>query len=515
MMGDTTGADDRSTGRGSPALENALSLVGAGASVSALSTVLTAVSAFLTTALIVRLLGVRSYGALAFSLSIVAMGASLARAGVGTATQRTIATESDAGNVESTAPLVRGLSSVTVLGGCVGLVVVTCVVGVTQTQLPVEARLALGACLGVLLLGRNVAFAVSAIGGGLGRPWALTLPPFFGILGQLLVALTLTALGVASVVAVAAGYALVGVAMALTAIAIVRVLLPRYSGMFRVKLRPALDLMRLARPFAIAGVSALLIASFDVFVLGIVHPGAPVGSYAPVLALTETLILLPPRLLQSLFVTAAAGLSSKRTPDFEDLYVRVSKLAVVLAMPAVILLLIAPNELLSLAFGGVFPRSDQIVWILVAGYVVHIACGFNAQALVAWGDRRSLVTSFLWPLAAMLLFSITLIPALGGVGAALATALSYVVMNLSLSATLFRQTGVHPMKRGLLILLALSPVAVASAALMFSQLPKGVPGAIGAAFVAWVCWCGAGWALGAFRLSELAAFDPRKAIRRR
>ena len=128
-----------------------------------------------------------------------------------------------------------------------------------------------------------------------------------------------------------------------------------------------------------------------------------------------------------------------------------SKLVVVLATPAVIVLTAFPEALLHMLYGAAFPASGLIVWLLLPGFVVNLGLGLNSSALSAVGDRKALAATGLVATAAMVMLAVTLVPAFGAEGAAAATSGTYVILNLAVSIALYRAAGAHPFRRDLVL----------------------------------------------------------------
>lgn len=492
------------------AFDRAVALVGAGAGVRSVATAITTVAAFSTMVLLVRLLGTSFYGALAFGMSIVGLAGALIL-GFGLAVTRTLAASFALGDLDAARDATRGASTVVVAVGGIGLVVVLAAVILTQDQLDSAQAVALGLGLGLLLVGRTAAFTAEAVARGSGRLLMMELPALFGVLSQLTVAGVLTILGIVGVEAVATGYGIVGVLTVIIAAAVTHRIFAGSSEAIRPDTAAALRLLRIAGPFVVAGVAVRLIASFDVFILGATHPGGPVGSYAPTLTLVEALVIVAPMMLMALFITAASELSvTGDSEGFSRLYVTVSKLSVAVAMPAFLLVLSAPVEVLQFAFGERFPATPTISRLLLIGFFVNVASGANAQALLASGERRGLVRTFLWPIFAMAGSSLALIPHFGAIGAAMATTVAVIVLNAAVSWTLYRRTGVHPFHRDLVLVVVSAPLAILGTFAIDRALGPGVWAAGLASLLAWCLWILCMKALGALQFAELRGFLPRR-----
>ena len=209
------------------------------------------------------------------------------------------------------------------------------------------------------------------------------------------------------------------------------------------------------------------------------------------------------------FLPAATSLISRNYMDsFAELYGVVSKVRYVVSWPLVVVLAIAPAEVFSLLFGIGFQTPPTVVRVLLVGYVVDLILGLNGQALVASGERRKVALASLWPLASMVLLSCLLIPPLGALGAALATAGSVVVLNVAMSWALRSATGVGPLNRDLSLVVLTSPVVLGIALGVRSAIgPSLLESAIATAS-GWLVWVGILRLLSALRLRDVLKLLP-------
>ena len=274
----------------------------------------------------------------------------------------------------------------------------------------------------------------------------------------------------------------------------------------------AREVLRDSLPFAVAGLSVIVISRLDVVVLGLTATAAEVGVYEPTLKLVEQAMLLVPFLFIAQFLPVASRtFATGNEAVFRQLYVDVSKLVVVLATPAVIVLTAFPEALLHMLYGAAFPASGLIVWLLLPGFVVNLGLGLNSSALSAVGDRRALAATGLIATGAMVMLAVTLVPAFGAEGAAAATSGTYVILNLAVSIALYRAAGAHPFRRDLVltILTWVGPVAAGLAVRASSQRVSGWQ-AIALALALSLIWIAVLFALGVLRRDEIMRLLPQR-----
>ena len=491
------------------ALEGAFSLVGTGAAVRAVSALALGGSMLATTAVLVRMLGPASYGALAFGLAAVGLASAFTSLGLGPAVTRTVAEYVAAGDRSGSASVARGLEAWVAAGGMVGIVGISALMAATQDQLTMDQRLTIGIGLGLLLLGKTAAAAAHAFALGSGRLVLMDIPALFANLLQLLTTLTLLVLGVRSLTAVAAAFGAVGILTVGFSLWATWRIIGRGVGRPRRYSASVVRLARLSAPYAISGVMIQVITYFDVLVLGLTQPSRVVGTYEPVVVGVGRITAFVSVLMLVAFLPAATSLITRNYMEsFAELYGVVSKFRFVVSWPLVVVLAIAPVEVCSLLFGDGFQASPTVVRVLLVGYVVDLILGLNGQGLVASGERRKVALASLWPLASMVLLSCLLIPPLGALGAALATAGSVVVLNVAMSWALRSATGVGPLNRDLSLVVLTSPVVLGLALMVRSAIGASLLGSAIATASGWLVWVGILRLLSALRLRDVLKLLP-------
>jgi O-antigen/teichoic acid export membrane protein len=394
----------------------------------------TAVGGLATTALLLRALGSAGYGALAFGLSTVVLSAVLAQLGLGTAVMQRVAAldqEDDGAGVVRT--ITGGITVLSATSGvaAIGMVVVLTLV----SPLPASRSFVVGIGLAGLVLGTNAAMAASFIARGLGRFVMSEIPTAALVLLQLSATLVVIGADNPRPETVAIAFGVVGLIMIAVAVGLILRLVP--ATVFMPSVTAALDMLRVAAPFAVAGIALQAIAQADVFALGLSRPASALGTYEPTLRVVDRMMLLLPLLLLAGFVPLASRISIERhREEFRAFFVSASKAGFVLGMPVLTFLAWFPRLLPTAVFGSDFGVSPTVVRILLVGYAANMAFGLNSGALVAVGEAKSLRRPYLLSLVAMVVLAASLTPAFGAVGAATATSATYVVLNVVVSSTL-------------------------------------------------------------------------------
>jgi O-antigen/teichoic acid export membrane protein len=488
---------------------DAMQLVGAAAGARLVGTTIALGAGFLTTVFAVRLFGVATYGLVAFGLSAVDLVAVLASLGLQAATVRSVSVLRAEGDGGGMARLVRSVFTVVAALGVLGAGLVFGL-DLALKGAPLSDRMLLAVGLAGLLVARNAANATYALAQGLRRVVIMEIPNLVLLVAQLLVVGSLWLWGNRSIailgigLVICAGVGLIASGRALHA------MLPSEQRRLRLAPKDGVRFLGEAVPYAVAGVAVETIADFDVLTLGLTGPSHEVGIYEPTLRVVDRLMIAPPILFNAGFVPGASVLYGHGDLEsFGALYVTVSKLAYLVTFPLVVALAAFPDTLLHLIFGAAFPVRHDVVDILLVGYVTNLIFGLNAGALMATGRRRLLLLAYLISFVTMVTSALALVPRFGAVGAAEATALSYLVMNGAVGWALHRATGVHPFRRDMAVTVASSLlVLIAVAAVDAARWsPTGRVSSVAVLTCAWVAFL---FGARVVRMEELARIVPRR-----
>ncbi len=211
------------------------------------------------------------------------------------------------------------------------------------------------------------------------------------------------------------------------------------------------------------------VSELDVVFLGGFHGSTGAGAYAPVSGLADAIGSLFAILASYALPAMTAARIRKKDADLPDLTRWTSRWGLVLCAPALGLMASVPGPLLHLLFGN---RSADMVLparILAIGVTINVLLGFNTYTILALGHSRVLARHALVGLIVSVIACATLIPRLGAIGAAAATAIAILVVNGLASSFLWHRVNFVPWDRPLALTVA-AFVAGTAAAVPLSQL---------------------------------------------
>ncbi|MDQ3991222.1 MAG: oligosaccharide flippase family protein [Actinomycetota bacterium] len=488
----------------------AMRLVGAAALARVSFAAVTAIAGLAATVVSVRLLGPADYGLLAFAIATGGTLSGVAKLGLGLATTRMTAASAAVGDWDAVESTVRGsVTIVYALSAAAALAITAVVVGRGSTATAVSVPVAAGVSL--LILGRNASVAAAAISRALGRVLLMDLPSLLISVLQVAAAVVLSVMAVRSLPLLATGFGVAGLVGTVVSLAIIRAIVRGKAPVIAASLREGARLVVTGAPYAIASAAGYVMARFDVLVLGLSHPNAVVGQYEPVLRLTERLTNLIPLIFMTAFLPAATRFFvSDDVASLNRSFHTSSHVTYVLSVPALLLLGAFPEPVIGTVFGPEVPARPLIVALLLAGYVVNLACGLNLGVLTATGDRKLIGATYVGGLAAMVVFALVLIPPFGAVGAATATAVSYVVLNVLVTWGLYTRYHTHVFTPRYVLTIVTSLLLLAAAIVLRHALE--IEGFVGGAAMSaglWLAWSAALRVTGILNWNEVRLLVPR------
>ncbi len=413
---------------------------------------------FLARVLLARGLGVEGYGSFSLGLAVASFAVMLSLLGLHEYLPREVAlagSREEASRAVSTA-----LASVLAIGAAVA--------SLAAAARPLEARLfgpeaadaiAAMAASAPFQAGLQVLVAAAR---GLGRTRERIL--YIDVAVPLLWLASAAIVYLARLGAVAASVLYVLVSAAVFAAALVD-----YSrtGLLRISMRLftgrlARRLLAYSAPLLVAGVTAYVMNWTDTLMLGALRGTLDTGLYNAAAPLAR----LAPRLLEAaayLYLPLAATVYARGGPRaLSELYAATARLVYTASLPIIAPLVLYPRQLLTAFFGEPYAAAAPALVVLVAGYMAHLAAGPNGSTLIALGDTKA-VTLYTAAAAALnVALNTALIPSHGALGAAAATAASYIASNAMALAALKTRHGVSPLDRRHVALVAYSVALLAA-----------------------------------------------------
>ncbi len=220
-----------------------------------------------------------------------------------------------------------------------------------------------------------------------------------------------------------------------------------------IDIRPSLspevakELIIFSLPLMFSGILWTFMTKMDTLMVGHYLSPSEVGLYNAAVPLAS---LLPFMLMaiNTLYVPMATPLFAKgNMEELTRLYQIVTKWILLGTLPFFIVLFVFPETSLELVFGSKYLDASPTLQILAIGFMFHTGLGPNGLTLTVVGKTGFLTISNTIAVIADFLLNILLIPQWGIEGAAVATAVAYLIANIVKSWKLYSETGIHPFSR--------------------------------------------------------------------
>ena len=169
-------------------------------------------------------------------------------------------------------------------------------------------------------------------------------------------------------------------------------------------------------------------------VVGLYNAASPLARFIPVFLASLTVLYNP---------IATGFFARGEIENLKRFYTIITKWVVLLTFPLFVLLVAYPIPILGFLFGGEYIEAWKPLVILSIGFMFHSVLGPNGLTLLTMGKPTENLKGDLLGASLNVILNYLLIPVYGMMGAAIATASSYLVTNLYKSLRL-ASLGVSP-----------------------------------------------------------------------
>lgn len=182
----------------------------------------------------------------------------------------------------------------------------------------------------------------------------------------------------------------------------------------------------------------------DTLMIGFFKTPGDVGLYNAALPLVRPLPIVFTA-MSFFYVPLMSQLYAKNEiEDIKRSYAVVTKWIFAATLPVFLIFALFPEATLNILFGYRYVGAASALQILSLGFFIHTVLGSAISTLVVMGETRFVMWSVLISTIANIALNIALIPPLGIVGAAIATASAFALRNLLWSARLYSLSKMHP-----------------------------------------------------------------------
>jgi O-antigen/teichoic acid export membrane protein len=133
-----------------------------------------------------------------------------------------------------------------------------------------------------------------------------------------------------------------------------------------------------------------------------------------------------------------------------------TKLSFMFTLPIFFLFFLYPDFILSFFYDSRYVASSTVFQILALGFITNAYFGLNYFTLMSIGKSRFLMNCTLISSILNVVLNLVLIPHFGMVGAAIASTLSFALIEVFMTVKLYHLLNIHPFTNGYLRLTVLS-----------------------------------------------------------
>jgi len=229
------------------------------------------------------------------------------------------------------------------------------------------------------------------------------------------------------------------------------------------------ELVTFSVPLVISTVVSMLLTHTDTLMVGYFRSSAQVGLYAAAYPIAYGLLVV----LSSfgyLYLPLASRLdAADKRAEVAEIYHLSSKWIFVLTFPPFLAFLAFPADVLGIVFSADYRGGAPALAILSVGFFTNAMVGRNRETLSALGYPTGVLYSNVAAFGLNLVLNLALIPAYGFVGAAVASAISYVGLNVVVYAFLRRKYDITPFTHYTVRTFLVLPAAMVAPTLLLAQ----------------------------------------------
>ena len=232
-------------------------------------------------------------------------------------------------------------------------------------------------------------------------------------------------------------------------------------------------LLTYSYPLVLSGAVGTMLGWADTSLLGYYLNDAAVGFYNAALP-TALLVTLPNSALGSLALPSLSELRENKG-DAENALKTLARWGFALTFPTFLIMTLFSSETLHLLFGKEYTVAGTALAVLALGNLFNAAVGQLGGFLKSAGHTKTILYSNTISLVLNLALNILLIPSLGIVGAAIATASSTLLFVALLVFETYRHENIHPFHGKMLTTVIAGLTSFTATYLIFQQIFSPAP----------------------------------------
>lgn len=194
----------------------------------------------------------------------------------------------------------------------------------------------------------------------------------------------------------------------------------------------------------------------DTLLLGYFKGASDTGIYNAAMP-TAQLLLIFPNALMAIFLPVISGINDVKNKEFITIFRAVTKWVLLMNIIPMALFIIYSKQILNIIFSSVYAQGSSILIILSFGFFVSCLAMSSNHVLLAFNKTKTVFFNNMMAAIINIALNLALIPRYGITGAAVSTAVSFIIMAFLMFIASYRLTKTFPLKLNMLkIILSIS-----------------------------------------------------------
>ncbi len=202
-------------------------------------------------------------------------------------------------------------------------------------------------------------------------------------------------------------------------------------------------------PLLLQGILGFILTWTDTLMVGYFMKASDVGLYSSAQPVANLMCTVLASVDFLYFPIVSKLYAEGKLNEAGRTYAVITKWLTAVVMPAFLVMVLFPKAVLWILYGDKYIKAYEVLRILALGFFFHVALGPNGITLLAFGEIKEVTIASLGSAITNVVLNFLLIPHLGIEGAAIASAVSYILANLIVSFKLFTYR-IHPFTKNYL-----------------------------------------------------------------
>lgn len=229
------------------------------------------------------------------------------------------------------------------------------------------------------------------------------------------------------------------------------------------------EMTRFSAPLVVSTLLSVLLTQADTMMLGFFKSSAEVGIYSAAYPLaTGMLIVLSSFGFLYLPLTSRLDADGRRG-EIDTIYAMTTKWIFIVTFPAFLLFTVFASDTITIFFKEEYANGGLALAILAVGFFTNAVAGRTRETISAFGATKVIMVANGATFGLNILLNLVLIPEFSFVGAAVASAIANISLNVGLLVVLSRRFGITPLSAWSRRTFVLLPLALFPPALLLSQ----------------------------------------------